>query len=650
MAKPDERWWLADTPEEMARQAWAIASELYGRDGIERRRNAKDGEELYEGLSTEATEAPSYNVVQASVDTMVAHTIRTKVRPFFLTEKGDYDDRERAEGMQRAVEGDFTRAGIWGQLGTDFCYDGNLYEAGGLKLQPDYANKQVLIERVFSWEFFVPPREARRGKPEQGFHILDIDRAVLRGRIPEDAKDRAKIIEAIDNAPNAPMDWFDLDEVGEDEVSDRILVADCFHLPSTVVDRDDDDQWDIKKATHDGVHGIVIGGDFGDTSKECRFIALEAWPFPHFGIAWYKPRKKRRSYWSRSVPETVVSGQIAINRMNKRVDSVMHLHAVPRVYVWNKARINTDKITNAHDGIIEGDQPAGQALQWMTPTSVPAEYLMRVDKIIGWCEKVLGLPEFSIVADKPKGIEHAPALQFLEEEHSIRHTQHFRSWEDAIVDAAKIWVDMARLLAKKVPDFEVMWGDAKDLKRIKWKDVDLDDERFHLRVWPTNLLPQTPGAKLDRIVTMKREGLITPMQGLLFLGLEFPDIEMMLGDGVATEENIRQRIQSVVKKGYSEDNAPDAYINLEMAKAIGIDRINFYEANGLPEEKLDELRLWVEDVKDKIAEMAAEEAAKAAMGAPPPPGSAPTGPEGTGPAPGPQLPLGAPAGPGPTLQ
>lgn len=635
----DERWWLLrDDLERMAELSWEVGWREYEKEGPTRRQNAKDADELYDGVSNEiAVEAPSYNIVQACTDVLVAHTIRNKVRPFFLTKDGEYDDKTKAEMMQKAVEGDFDRAGLWAELGRQFCYDGNKYDGGIIWFSPDYANKQILIERGFAWEFFVPEREARRGRPHQGFRFVDIDRSVLLERLGPDVSEELK--QAVLDAPEAPADWYDEEQIDDEKVTDRVLVGEFWHLPSGAVDKANDEEWDLKTATHDGVHCWVLGGTDEKHSSSPVMLRAEAWPFPFFPNMEYKPRKKSRSYWSRSVPETIIAAQIAVNRMNKRIDGVMHLHATPKTYLWSKARVDPNKLSNAIDGVVTGDAPAGQAISWHTPPSMPGDYLDRVDKLIAWAEKQLGIPEMAVVPNKPKGIEHAPALQFLSEEHGVRQTPAFQAWEEAYVQGARVYVEMARLMAKRHPDFSVTWGDSKDLQRFRWKDIDLDDMRFKLGCYPTNLFALNPAQKMQQLVDLTREGAIPPGHAMLFLADQYPDVKMMTGDTTSAEKVIQKRIQSVVKDGYSEENAPDAFINLEMAEMIGIAKINYYEANGLEESKLDELRAWVKDVQDKRKEVldrqALEEANRQAAAAgqmPPavgPPGGAPP-PDATG--------------------
>ena len=628
----DERWWLltdeADR-ERMAGIAWSTAWREFEREGRDRRENARDSDELYEGQANDQTvEAPSYNLVRACVDTLVAHTIKNKIRPLFVTEEGEYDDRTKADMMQKAVDGDFERAGLWGELGRQFCYDGNKYDAGMILFSPDYTNKRILIERMFSWEFFVPAREARRGKPSQGFRLVDIDRSVLLDRLGTDIKDELR--QAVLDAPNAPMEWFDLNEIEDDTVSDRVLVGEFWHLPSGQVDKQKKEEWELKTATHDGLHVWVLGGTTEKDSTDATLLKAEAWPFEFFPIMEYKPRKRSRSYWSRSVPETVVSAQIAVNRMNKRIDGVMDLHAVPKTYLWDKAGINTDKLTNDPANIITGRVPAGQAISWHTPASISGDYINRVDKLIAWAEKELGLPEFAIAPNKPKGIEHAPALQFLSEEQSVRHTASFQAWEEAFCQGVRIYIEMARLMAKVHKDFSVTWGDSEDLKHFRWADVDLDDMRFKLKLPPTNYFSQNPAAKMQQIISLAQAapGAVNPQQIALFMAEQHMDIKALLGDTTSAEKVIEKRINAVVKDGYNEKNAPDAWMNLELAFMTGVAKVNYYEAHGLEESKLDELRNWVEDVKARLDKKRQDDAiaAAAAQGMVAPPG-APVGPE-----------------------
>jgi hypothetical protein len=398
----------------------------------------------------------------------------------------------------------------------------------------------------------------------------------------------------IRNAAPAPASMYDDDdEFSAEETCDRVVVAELWHTPSGRVDRTKPEAWEIGKQ-HDGRHTLVLVS--GDTSSEA--LVDEAWPFPYPPIAFYRPKKRRRGFWSQSVPERLCGAQLSINRMLKRVDGIMNLHARPLVYVNKQARINTDKITNSWASIIEGNGPAGNAIQYITPQSVPAEYIAQIQRIISWCFEQEGVSELSASSKKPAGIEAAVAIQALQDTESIRHTDVFRAWEDFHVRLARITVDAIRMLAEMVPDFKVMFGDSKDLKEIDWKKADLEDSKFHLMVWPTNLLPQTPSARLQRIVDMMGQQLITPQQGLMLL--DFPDIEAITGDANAALKNIEKKLSLVQKSGDEGEAMPHPYLQLDVAYKLAVDRINNLEADGAPRPMIEAMIQWSEDVKHLI--------------------------------------------------
>ena len=103
-----------------------------------------------------------------------------------------------------------------------------------------------------------------------------------------------------------------------------------WHKPSGVVDKKKDEEWKLETATHDGVHIWVLGGATENDSEDAAMLRRRRGCSPSSPSSSTSRASESRSYWSRSVPETIVSAQIAVNRMNKRVDGVMDLHAVPK--------------------------------------------------------------------------------------------------------------------------------------------------------------------------------------------------------------------------------------------------------------------------------------------------------------------------------
>lgn len=663
-AAATERPWdpETDNPSDIV---WRQAMTLWQNQGEDRRQFANDCLCLYygndangieghrAGLSyispTLGDEPPGYNVIQSCVDTKTAHIVRNKVRPYFLTEKGDSELREKAQGMQRAVEAIFHAEGMYGELQVDTCFDGNLFEAGNVKVIPDYANMRVRIERVFPWEVLVSERESKKRKPRQMWHPQVIDRAVLLDAFKDESEE---VLRAIRDAKPAPPDMSDHEFAEEGEVADQVVVVEYWHLPSGRVDLSDPKTFGLNSEGkldnrinpgHDGIRIICL---------EEMELLREPWPYDSFPIKSFRPMPKRIGYWSMPIPEMLAGGQLALNRMNARVDAIMHLHARPLLYLWRQAKVNAGKISNDVASILEGNAPAQQAMQYITPQSVPAEYINRIREIISWCEKQAGLSEMSIAATKPAGVDHAPGMQHLADTESVRHTPAFRAWEQFHIEVAEAVVEACRLLheyAKRTgKKFEIIWGDSKDLKRIDWGDVDLKRDQYHLKVFPTNLLPTTPGAKISRVIELVREQLLSREEARTILIGDYPDIEGVAADATAQMENIERHLDALLRGEAYADHMPQPYLNLELAKSMSANRINRLEADGEPDEKIDTIRQFNEDAIELARIMTANDAA-AAQGIAPPAPAGPPGPPGVpmappgGAPPGPPMPMGVAA-------
>lgn len=612
----------------------------YGNDRHTLRGN-RSGSVDIEAFGIQQVEPPGYNVVQSCVDTKTSHIVQNKVRPFFLTEAGDPELQEKAQGMQRAVEATFEDIGIYGTEGMNVCRDGNNFDAGCMKFCVDYANNRIIGERIFAHEVLIPEREARLGAPRQIGHRMIIPRDSL----IDFFKDDAAAVEAIKAAPPASADVIEQDEASMGQVSDMVEAFEWWHLPSGRVDLkkpasfgiDSEGKFDGEMDPgHDGRHIICIDGADGGTT-----LSDEPWPFAYFPIAFFKPQKNPEGFWSRGIPETLAGVQMAITRMNQRVDGIMNLHAVPRIIVSRNAKINKSKLTNSWADILECNGPPSQAIFTYNPNSVPAEFLNQIDKLIAWGEKQVGISELSISAQKPPGVDHAPGMQHLADTESIRHTTSFRAWEQFHLEAATIIVDGLRMLAERNPDYAIVFGDAKDLKEIKWKSVDLGAEKYHLKLWPTNLLPQTPAAKASRVLDYVQGGLLTPGEGRALV--EFPDTEAVMGDANAEEKNIQKKLQACIS-GDANMSTPHAYLNLDLAMSLAKQRINRLEADGVSEEVVDRVIQFWEDCNSlKLQATTAQSAATQGIAPPPmPPGGGAPPPDGGLPMPGPALGAGPP--------
>jgi hypothetical protein len=614
-----------------------ITRELWKRYGDDRRQQQEDALELYNGCDWSGDEpgkaalrrwgaepdSAGYNLIQSITDTAVSRLVQNKIRPLILPENGNAQQAQQAQALQKVVEGTFWDCRLYKDLGPQICFDGHLFNFGAIKVYPDYAGKRPVLDRIDPCRFMVSPREAELGQPRSGYYYDSIDRsellAMFRHAKPE-------VIEAIKNAKAAPDD---LRHGDREDFVDDIEVFEAWHLPSSSVDRSDPRSWGVNEdgdfdptlnPGHDGFRVLCIEG---------QTLIAEPWPFPYFPIAFFMPQPKLRSFGSRSVPETLCGAQDMVNRLNKRIDDILYFHARPLLVVWKAAGINPTKITNGLTSILESKVQPSQAIHHVVAQSVPSEIISRIDAVIAWAERQFGLNDMAMTGAKPAGIEHAPALEHLSDELSARHAVRGRAWGYFHQDLATLAIDCHRMIAdhckRNGETYKVMAGGDRDLQEIDWNEADLTAFVYRVKVWDTNLLPLTPAAKANTLMSWMQAGLITAEQALT--QIDHPDIEALIGDHVSKRRNIEVKLAKLLSGASFEDCMPHPYMDLELCLTIASSKLNDYESKGYGYESLERLRQFYQAAQQEIDKKKAKEA-------PPPPPQGPPGPEGPPPPPG----------------
>lgn len=587
-------WWQED---DAAQILWPLLENLRNGPGAERRQFADDALALYFGnmrngvngdrgaLAAFGPEPPSANIIQWCTDTLAARIMKNRVRPFILTDGGDGKEQNDAKCMQEAGEAALDDFGLYGPEAAKLVYDGLLFDGGGLKVCPEIVNNRMAGGRVFPWDVFVSEREARKGVPRSLIHSELCDRQVALETlgISKAARDAIRDAQPVSFDQAEKDDWM----FEDDQVSDQIVIGEAYHLPSKRIDRQKAEAF--KLGSHDGLRILFVNG---------HEIARAAWPYEYYPIAWFKPMPKPIGFWSRSIAETLAGEQLALNRLNTRIDGILHLHARPLLLLWKQAKVNPKAITNAWATILETAVSPSQALHQVVAQSIPSELFQQVERIIAWGEKKVGLNDMAMMGAKPPGVDHAPGMQMLDDEGTVRHTPYFKAWEQLHVDATKITLDGYRILAENNAKFEAVFANDKKLIRHEWKQVDLGEHRTVVKVYPTNLLPQLPGARASRAIDYMDRGIFTKEEVLQII--EYPDIKALIGDATAARENIERRIANLIRGGSYEENGPEPYLNLTLAQKLAAERINRLEADGAPEEQIEPLRDFFQGCTDQI--------------------------------------------------
>ena len=634
-------WYQEEAPEGQATTMTNMARSLWADQGSSRRRVADDAMTLWAGTTQHSLMGANplsvlgmidgtsaYNVVQAIVDTKVNATLRNEVRPLFVTEAGDSELREKVDAMQDACDGQRYALGLDnGEMGEQACWNGYIFGNGGAEFWTDSANSRIMVTPAWFWEYFVSRQEARNGMPQQQFSRHVIPRDVLRSFLSKEDK---SVLQAIDDAPSATWEDAKQYEVSEPgKVVDLVVIYKGWHLPSSRVDLEDPkafgrgaDERRVK-ANHDGLHMVCLEGG---SRKDVPPLLVRAWPYDHYPVAWFKPNRVPGSYWGRGEPEILAAAQIEANQWNERVYQVLDRYARPAIVLGKGAKLNPAQINNSPFNIWQVEGNPSNAMTVLNAPAVSADLIQRLDRLPSNAREQRGMSEMSMTARRPTGINHEPGLAYLANTETIRHTSEFKAWERFNLDCSKNIIRCLNELSEYDKDFEVVFEKDETLIRQNWKKIYAGPSKYRIKAKGTNLFKQDPAQQAEQVAGLIDRGVLPP--DAIFDAVKSPDLQMLAGDRNIMAKNIEKKLDAIVKgPEFTDEMMPDPYMDLQMAKRLGIQRKNKLEFNG---EKFDRIQRVVSFLEYVDAELM-----KAAP-PPPPPGAAPPGPPGIqAPPPGP---------------
>ncbi len=574
------------------------------------------------------------NLTKNAVNAIVSKVGKDKPRPTVVTDDADWDLANQAEDMQRFLDGAFYDAGVYetdqrwllncGVLGTGhlkiFRTDDPTEkdDPAGLGCEVALPGSIILDDRL----------DGLTGKPRSIFQIYYIDKGVLSERCSGDKKALAAI-------EKAPVPREDEVAIGLHRKTNQIRVIEAWHLRSG------------PNAT-DGRHCICIDGyDLLDVPyKRDRF------PFVKLDYD-----DELAGYWGTGIAFQALGYQCEINDLLLKAQKILHLAAVPHVFVETASLAPTDTYNNEIMSIWE--YSGGTAPTVVMPQNLIGELMKQAGMIREWFYQDLGISQMMSQGEKPAGVDAAVALEALSDMDSERHIRLGRRWEAAHMEAAEHFIELAEEIAEGdeelghvKKDFAVTFRGDDSMGRLNWKDVKMSRDSFVLQITPSSAIANTVAGRIKRGSELLKLGALDIDQFLTVLNLG--DVKRATSDRTAAYKYIQKTITSIVKHG--KYIGPESDDNKQLAATMILAALQRAKTGNVSEDKLQMLRDYLLALKGQSQPEGAESGPAMPSLAPglgmpgtpgvPPPGMPPP-PAGAGPGgPPPQLPPG-PQGPPP---
>ena len=335
--------------------------------------------------------------------------------------------------------------------------------------------------------------------------------------------------------------------------------------------------------------------------------------FP-YAVLRYDP--STTSFYGKSVYDQTVTVQKEVNATVTVIREALRRYAFPR-YVSHTNDGTTEKdYANLVASVIKfkGAVPP----QFVSPVTMQGEVYQWVKDSIARGFQRLGISEQSAGGIKQPGLEAGVALRTWNQIEDARHVQLGQAVEDFVCDTAIRGLDVAKVVKPvvRIPGY-------RDLQ-VKWSDVEMPEEQFISKVFPISSLPQLPEGRLATIDDWYKNGQITRTQKMRLEGM--PDLEAFTGLSTASSDWIDWALDTMIDTG--EYQPPDYNCKLDGedgAIAVAQARCLHEETLGLPDDRLDLIRSFIDQAKDMKTTLQGDTAAQppAAQPGAPAPGAVP---------------------------
>jgi hypothetical protein len=511
----------------------------------------------------------TYNVIKSCIDTAAAKIAKNKPRPFFLTDGGGWTMQRKGMRLTKYMEGLFDSIGtsdgdnrtMWG-LGRRAFVDAGILGTGAVKFFIE--NNNVKAERVLIEEIVVDDTEGRYEQPRQLFQEKLVHREVLLDTMPKKYHDKIRAATSGLTGEQYAM-----------SSADMITVVEGWHLPSG------EDSKDGKKV-------MCI--------ENCTLDVAE-WDKNYFPFAFQRWSPRLLGFYGCGLAEELLGIQLEINKLLRTIQISQHLMAVPQIWLEYASKTVTKHVNNEIGGI---KYYAGRPPVHVVPQAMSSEVYQHLENLYRKAYEITGISQLSASAKKPSGLDAAVALREYQDIESERFQLVGQRHEEFYMDATKICLDLLDDIAEAGGNPAVRIKESEKSFTYKWKDVRLPKDQYTLRAFPTSLLPSTPAGKLQKVQEMLQAGLWEKEEALELL--EFPDIKSVINIKTSMRRNLKRIIEKIIDD--NEYIAPEPYIDLQYAKQIAQAYFNAGQADGMPEDRLEKLQRFMEDVQSMLERQA----------------------------------------------
>lgn len=425
-------------------------------------------------MNDDNVRSATFNVMKSSLDTIAAKITQRDVDPHCSTYGGDSDLHYKADGLKKLVLG--VKQHNKGHILAANCFrDSGIYPVSWCKVYS--VGEEIKLKRIHPSRMMVDELACLDDEPTSLYQVENQDRDYLANKYPHAVKAirNSRTGSKYGNASLFPSSATD---------TNRIEVIEAWHL---------------RQGNTPGRRVISLGSG--------EIIADEPWddPFPFVIGRW---DDDVLGFYGQSLCEQLVNVQDRIDCLSDYIQRTQETNAA-LIFAHRGSIVDKELLSNDINRVV-WCEPGHPLPQRYAPASVNPQDIQLLDKAIDWGYELAGVSQLSATSKQPKNFESGAAIRTYLDVETVRHAKSAIIWENWHVDMFERIVECARRTAAQHPNWSITYlDDDRQMNSIKWSQVSLKKNQFQFITQPISALPQHAAARLERVMEMRRDQMIT---------------------------------------------------------------------------------------------------------------------------------------------
>lgn len=485
------------------------------------------------------------NIIRNNIETATAVLGNEATRCATLTDGAEWSVQRRAKRLEQFLEAQFKRLD-WDALQVRMVRAAGVSGNGYIKFYVE--DGAICADYVPSDEIIVDDEACRSGPPMQMAQRRFVDKDSLKEHVPK------KFWDAIDKAHVRDSDW----TLARRVQPTQIIVIETW------------------KRGKNGRRTVAIQG---------ATLVDEPYRYDWFPILTFRWVERLSAFYGCGLAEELCSYQLGVNKTNRNIHKSHDLFGNQRMFIHQSDALMQLKTDDELGDLCVYKTKPPIVPDWQ---AVKPEVYAYKESLKADAQKYSGVPDMAARSMKPVGLDSGAALREWTDIQASRLTTQKAAIERLKLHAATMIIALAKELYGRGQNVKAFWHSRNLAKKIKWSEVDLDEDMYVLRIEPASMMSRTPASMRQAVIDLAQTGALQPAEILRLAGI--PDVQRSLDIATAALEDLEAEIEDLYDGVW---RSPEPFQDL----MNGIPRMQsaYLKArrDGAPPEILDLIQQWM---------------------------------------------------------